>query len=174
MALGVVSHILHPHPDVPPVRELSSPLAGVVAVSPWVTFATTSPSFKENDDSDIISASFINKWGEIAMGGPGKAEAEVAAGRYHAEALQAPESWWTGIGGVTSFLGVTAGKHEVFRDDIVSFVAKVKAEGGKETRIEEFVGARDVHDSLLLEFESGTEPGELTKLAVQWILAAAK
>lgn len=39
LTLGLISHLLHPHPDVPKV-ELSGPLATTILISPWVKFTT--------------------------------------------------------------------------------------------------------------------------------------
>jgi acetyl esterase/lipase len=44
LAVAVLSHIPHPHPDVAPIK-LQQPLLGTMLYSPWVSFKTDYSSF---------------------------------------------------------------------------------------------------------------------------------
>lgn len=109
------------------------------------------------------------------MGSQQIIDEEKAAGRYHAEAFHAPESWWEGIGSVVRFLGVTYGGLETFRDDVKVWGERVKGVMEREgARCEVVEGRRDIHDSPMLEFEMGLEEkGDVTKVVVGWAVEAA-
>jgi acetyl esterase/lipase len=53
LGLSLLSHILHPHPDVQYVK-LDAPLGGALRYSPWTGFNSTYPSF-ENGELDMMS-----------------------------------------------------------------------------------------------------------------------
>jgi hypothetical protein len=65
--LSLISHLLHPHSDVPKV-ELSEPLAGAILVSPWVKFGTDDDSVKRNMMSDYVTAPAANRWSSSYLG----------------------------------------------------------------------------------------------------------
>ena len=67
MALSLISHLLHPHPDVEKV-ELSEPLAGAILVSPWVKFGTDDDSVKRNMTSDYVTAAAADRWSSAYLG----------------------------------------------------------------------------------------------------------
>jgi hypothetical protein len=64
MALGLLSHILHPHPQFEDdLRiELSSPLAGAILTSPWVKFPTDDDSATRNAGSDFVCIPAADRW----------------------------------------------------------------------------------------------------------------
>ncbi|KAA8899524.1 Alpha/Beta hydrolase protein [Sphaerosporella brunnea] len=158
LSLAILSHYLHPHPQVPKLLEFSTPLAAALLISPWVTVATSSDSFERNKSFDLIVSKLADYWAIEAMG-EGVAAAEVAAGRYHAEALLAPESWWKGLDSVVNFVVTTGGAFETFIDDIVEFDHKLKAQSGVKTEL--YVAAQEVHDGPLFDFTAGRPPSEL-------------
>jgi hypothetical protein len=125
-----------------------------VLISPWFTFATTADSFRRNSNIDLITPGIIRDWSRGAMG-EGVAEAEIAAGRYHAEALLAPESWWEGLERVVNFVGTTAGAYETLVDDITELHGKLSGVGK-----ELFVASRDVHNSPIFDMDAGRPPSE--------------
>ena len=68
MALSLLSHILHPHPDVTQKISLSEPLAGALLVSPWVKFATDDESVRRNATSDLVTPAAADRWSSLFMG----------------------------------------------------------------------------------------------------------
>jgi hypothetical protein len=54
MTMTLLSHILHPHPDISPKITLNEPLAGALLISPWAKFPTDDPSVKRNANSDMV------------------------------------------------------------------------------------------------------------------------
>ena len=67
MALSLISHLLHPHSDVPNI-DLNEPLAGALLVSPWVSFATTDDSVQRNMYSDYVTAPASKRWSSSFLG----------------------------------------------------------------------------------------------------------
>ncbi|KAF8543825.1 Alpha/Beta hydrolase protein [Trichophaea hybrida] len=164
--LSILSHILHPYPGITPVLPLSEPLASAVLISPWVTMATDSESIVKYQDIDYITAKLIKYWGGLAMG-QGTTENEAACGRYHAEALLAPESWWKGLENAVRFVGITAGGCETLVDHILELDKKIRAEGG--TKFELFVDDKEIHDGPILDFLAGRPASEVTLNVAKWL-----
>jgi hypothetical protein len=54
MTMTLLSHVLHPHPDVSPKITLQEPLAGALLISPWAKFPTDDPSIQRNATSDMV------------------------------------------------------------------------------------------------------------------------
>jgi len=70
MALALISHILHPHPELGnELRvELPSPLAGAILTSPWVKFTTDDASVKRNETTDFICKEAADRWSTAFLG----------------------------------------------------------------------------------------------------------
>lgn len=68
MSLALLSHLLHPNPEVKPRIELNEPLAGAVLISPWVKFATDDDSVKRNATSDMVTPQAANRWSSLFLG----------------------------------------------------------------------------------------------------------
>jgi acetyl esterase/lipase len=58
LAMSVISHLLHPHPDINPVK-FTSLLKAVIVFSPWVSFDMKSVSVLENQMQDPVSPEVI-------------------------------------------------------------------------------------------------------------------
>lgn len=67
MTLSLLSHLLHPHPEVTKI-ELKEPLAGAVLISPWVSFDTNTDSFKRHESSDMLSENAVKRWTSQLLG----------------------------------------------------------------------------------------------------------
>ncbi|USW48641.1 Putative alpha/beta hydrolase-3, lipase, GDXG serine active [Septoria linicola] len=60
LTLGLLSHLLHPHPDISKI-VLQEPLAAALLISAWIKFATTDDSWKRNATNIIVKDVLI--WG---------------------------------------------------------------------------------------------------------------
>ena len=67
MTLMLLSHLIHPHPEVQPIN-LSEPLAGALLISPWTKFATDDDSVKRNALSDIVTPQAADRWSSLFLG----------------------------------------------------------------------------------------------------------
>jgi hypothetical protein len=70
MALSLLSHILHPHPQVADdLRiQLSGPLAGAILTSPWIKFPTDDDSATRNAGSDFVHKAAADRWASAFLG----------------------------------------------------------------------------------------------------------
>ncbi len=104
LALGVLSHLLHPHPEIPPL-ELHSPLGGAILLSPWASFSTHLDSMRENKLKDLVGPDVNDLWYKSFLGGR-------ARDGYN-EPVAAEEGWWNGLEGLVGEVLVLAGGDEV-------------------------------------------------------------
>lgn len=68
MALGLLSHLLHPKPNLEPKIQLSEPLLTAILISPWIKFGTDDESVKRNITSDMITPEAANRWSSLFLG----------------------------------------------------------------------------------------------------------
>ncbi|KAK5048041.1 hypothetical protein LTR84_006231 [Exophiala bonariae] len=118
MALAVLSHIAHPSPDLPPISlSANDKLKALVLIAPWTSFRLDFPSADRNKYKDIVSPYAGSTWSKDYMGGK-----ETSP---YAEALNAPDGWWTDAR-VEQLLAV-AGADELLVDPIKEWFAKYEA-----------------------------------------------
>ena len=70
LALGLLSHILHPHPKFEDELriKLPNPLAGAILTSPWIKFPTDDDSTTRNAGSDFVCREAADRWGAAFHG----------------------------------------------------------------------------------------------------------
>ena len=154
LILQLLSHILHPVPEVPPFA-LPCPLRGVYLMSPWVSLSSLGSSGIANDQSDCISRVGLLYWGSFVLDGIPESM------RHYLEAGKTPDNWFEGIAGLTDRLLVTAGDAECLRDDIVVTAKKLESawaqslEGSSKSRLAEMkfiLQEHGVHDDPHFDF----------------------
>lgn len=117
LALALLSHLAHPHPqEIVPRFSVDEPLRGTVLLSPWVDFRTDHPSSSENAGRDVISARALNSWARIFLG-------QTVEDEYNCPA-KAPAGWWRDLPVSRIFVG--AGGDEVLLDPIRRTAEKMK------------------------------------------------
>jgi len=121
LLLSILSHALHPHPQVPAL-SLEQPLGGMLLLSPWTSFHTDYPSFEANKTLDILTPLALRRWSAMFLGTTGPAVPESGPrpiyGDTWTEASLNAASWWHGSHNVVSDIFVWSGGFEVFRDPI--------------------------------------------------------
>jgi len=122
LALSLLSHILHPHPEVEKL-ELKEPLRGALLISPWVTFRQDNKSFKQNYNTDMISAVMLRRYVGMFLGKSeyGERDPGILEGDEYTEPLRNTIDWWEGLHNVVGDMLVWAGDNEVLVDAIVEF-----------------------------------------------------
>lgn len=115
--MGLLSHLLHLYPSVPPL-ELLEPLLGAALISPWGDFSTSAPSYTRNEENDSVNGVILRKWSTYFLGG-------APADNYNQPFL-APGSWWNQLDGVVQELLITAGTDEVLLDGIAVFAKAIE------------------------------------------------
>jgi acetyl esterase/lipase len=148
----LLSHLSHPHPstslNIPPVA-LSAPLRGVVLISPWVNFDTSTPSFINNEQKDCVSQSAGKAWSAAFLACPWP---HHAASDYYNQAVTAPPEWWEGLK-VESVL-IVAGADEVLVDGIMEFKENLEKGFGKE-KVAFFMAKGEYHDQPSIDLQLG-------------------
>jgi acetyl esterase/lipase len=170
LAMALLSHILHPHPDVPALR-LDEPLGGALLYSPWVGFSTEYPSF-DNYQLDVMSALVLRKWSAMLLdkSNPTNPEADPGpiSGDVYTEACKNPPAWWKGMHNTCSDIFVCYGGDEVLADAIKEWESPLKKGwsegGGKSNRIVFLQGAREAHVAPIIDVMT---PGAQVKSSTQ-------
>ncbi|KZM24300.1 hydrolase [Ascochyta rabiei] len=152
LAFSLLSHLLHPQPDVPAVK-LECPLGGVLLISPWVSFRTDYISFKTNATLDMLTPLALRKWGAMFLGKVNDSNPEAdpgpISGDSWTEACLNPPSWWNGMPQVVSDAFVWSGAYEVLNDSIRElekrFMEGWATGGGNLNRVRFFESAREAH-----------------------------
>lgn len=168
LTFELLAHMLHPRPGLEPVDDLSKPLLGVFAVSPWVSNIPNTPSWYENNGIDAISPGIIFEFGRnlLDKSHSGKEGWEGNTWAFPSDA-DPTGSWFDGLHKVTDSLYVTVGKHEVLRDDIVFWVEAVRRRNPEAEviiKVYQDLG----HDFLLVEGMSKTY-GQATEDMKAWV-----
>ncbi|KAH8903365.1 alpha/beta-hydrolase [Coniochaeta sp. PMI_546] len=122
LLLGLLLHVNHPHPSVPPVA-VEGLLAGAALISPWVepgggsttttTTTTTTASLRSEKRGvagrDVITPEGLAYWAGNLLGGAEKDP-------WNSPLSAAPGEWWGDLP-VEEVL-VTYGREELFADDV--------------------------------------------------------
>jgi len=167
----LLSHILHPHPEVKGVT-IPEPLAGAFLVSPWLSAKTHWFGYKRNGGIDMFDKNMIITHAPGVLGDVAKYDAEMAAGKGWSFPMDLPnvEGWFAGLETVVRNVYITAGEQECFVDQCVGFAEAVKhGNPGMPVRLE--VSRNEAHDWILMEAEHGVE-GDATKRMKAWIREA--
>ncbi|KAF2651109.1 alpha/beta-hydrolase [Lophiostoma macrostomum CBS 122681] len=176
LSLSVLSHLLHPHPDLPSVK-LSTPLAGALLISPWVVFSTEYDSFIRNGESDMVEASMLRRWAAMYLG-KSKQDPESDPGPVTGDSYSEPCSndtaWWRGMDGIVSDVFFWYGGDEMLRDGIHDSVPTFKSgwtEGGGEAeRVLAVETPRGCHiEPIMSVMTRPNERGEHQVVIEEWL-----
>jgi len=151
LALALLSHALHPHPDVPAIR-LDKPLGGALLYSPWAGFSTDFASF-DNVKLDMLTPLALRKWSAMFLDKANTVDSEAdpgpISGDAYTESCKNPTTWWNGLHQVVSDVFVTYGSYEVLADPIKELEKHLKAGwadgGGDPSRVVFLEGAKEAH-----------------------------
>ena len=115
LCLGILSHILHPHPLIPPLKlSEGKSLAAVILMCPWVSFDMKRwASVRRNALKDCLSIPMNDDWSASFLGGaPIDAYNEPLC-------LSADDPWWQGLDRVVENVLILAGEDEILLDSIL-------------------------------------------------------
>jgi acetyl esterase/lipase len=171
LALGLLSHISHPHPglngvDVPKVDLKGEKLKGAVLISPWVSFNLDDESWKRNEYKDVLCKPAGQQWSSAFVNHPSPID---PASDYYNQAITAPASWWEGA--MVEEVFIVAGEEEVLVDGITEF-AGTFGKGVGESRVEFKVFEGEYHDQPSIDLHMGykeSQEGEQAKAIKGWI-----
>lgn len=162
LTMQLISHILHPVPDVPRV-VLSSPIRQIYLMSPWISLRSKTGSMLTNDDSDILGIACLTYWGREVLYGLPESQ------RAYLEPVFAPDAWFEKIRTVVDRVLITAGDAECLRDEITLFAKQISKHHDSTQFVIQKYG---VHNDPFLDFLTmESKLGELTPLIVEWFAA---
>ncbi|KAF1809700.1 alpha/beta-hydrolase [Eremomyces bilateralis CBS 781.70] len=127
LVLSVLSHIAHPHPDIPPLN-LPGPLHAAVAFSPWISFRGTEDSMIENIGSDIFyPATVVWAAKNFLYSGIGKGRKPRPGhlGDEWSEPIVCDEQWWEGAASLVTHMMIWGGGGEIMIDSIREIAQKI-------------------------------------------------
>ncbi|KAJ5779356.1 Alpha/beta hydrolase fold-3 [Penicillium paradoxum] len=157
LALAILSHIAHPHPqETVPRLSLEEPLGGVLLLSPWVDFSTDYPSYQKNAHRDVISAKSLNGWAQAFLD-------RTVEDEYNCP-VKVPVNWWRHIPVTRIFIG--AGEYEVLLDSIKQMAQKMKAEH-PDTIVS--IAPQEFHVEPITDFALKIPPGSQLKAMASWL-----
>ncbi|KAK5044463.1 hypothetical protein LTR84_010744 [Exophiala bonariae] len=155
MALALISILRHGHPDIQPLN-LARPLAGLLLISAWVNFKSSSQSYALNETRDIHMKQQMHEWATDFC-------TEEERNNY-TEPAEAPSSWFKEIP-VSKILNIF-GSYELFRDDIVKLGRVLKQAGANVMDVE---CPMQVHIDCVLDAQTGLEVGPMSTETWRWL-----
>jgi acetyl esterase/lipase len=169
LSLGVLSHLSHPHPDVP-VLNLPSKLHAALLISPWCSFNTNTPAFKTNAEKDMFDYRTLARWSGAFLGSD-----SPFAGDFYNEPVLAAPSWWEATADVIEEVLIWAGGNEVLLDGIEEFSKRfTKGFGGKGGKVTTVITPKAAHVEWVVEALLGYkgDSGTGTSIVIKdWVKA---
>lgn len=175
LVISLISHILHPHPSILPLKlpETSPKLAGLVPISPWTTFSKDYPSFTESYNKDIIFNHLVDTWSRWYVDRPDEARHPELPALSAEQAMTAPgwdvynqpgtaePSWWNGFP-VKKTL-VLIGDDELLRDAVVEWTGKLVEGAGPEADVRVVKCEGEIHEECLYDMLLKQQPGKMAQ-----------
>jgi acetyl esterase/lipase len=146
LTLGVLSHIAHPHPDIPPLT-IPSKLHAAMLLSPWCSFNVHTPSYTTNAEKDMFDARTLTRWSTAFLG-----STSPFAGDFYNEPVLAPASWWEPVADVVSEALIWGGGNEILLDGIEELARRFqKGYGGQGGVVDTVITPNAAHIEMVLE-----------------------
>lgn len=146
LTIGVLSHLSHPHPDIPPL-QLPAKLNAAILLSPWVSFNIHTDSFDFNREKDMFDGRALSRWSTAFLG-----STSPFAGDFYNEPVIAPASWWEPTADVISEVLIWAGANEILLDGIEEFARRFeRGFGGSGGSVNTVVTEKAAHIEMVAE-----------------------
>lgn len=140
LAIGVMAHLAHPHPNIPAIT-LPAKLHAAILISPWVSFNTNTPAYKTNAEKDMFDARPLIRWSTAFLG----TDAPYA-GDFYNEPVLAPANFWEEVSHVIDEVLVWGGANEILVDGIREFAKRfTEGFGGKGGKVTTVITSKAAH-----------------------------
>ncbi|GJJ15150.1 hypothetical protein Clacol_009425 [Clathrus columnatus] len=176
LLLQVIAHILHPYPTIPPLPQLSSPFLGLLFISPWVTFGSSSTPPTSKRNLDYLNHTILTIWGDAAKKGSALELTKPNHGQlcepggYWGEPMKAPSEWWNGVEKISTNILITSGDWEFLHNDIQEFGKSFKqAVAPRGVKINVLGEPNGVHMGPVFEKLWDFAPNTLTDVVIDWV-----
>ncbi|KAL5386829.1 hypothetical protein DPSP01_003848 [Paraphaeosphaeria sporulosa] len=164
LCLGLISHIAHPHPEIPAL-PLPTKLHAALLLSPWCSFNTHTRAYQTNAEKDCFDGRALERWSSAFLGSD-----SPFAGDFYNEPVTAPASWWEATASVVGEVLVWAGGNEILLDGIEEWARRfTKGYGKQGGRVNVVVTPKAAHMEPILELllgykgDSGTGSAKVVK-----------
>ena len=142
LALALLSHINHPHPDKSiPRLNLASPMRAALLISAWISFKDDLPSMEGNKYNDIVTFAAATRWAEEYL----QEKFPFPNSTEYTEAREAAPEWWNGLP-VETVISICS-EDESLADLIHEFLGKLRIGLGEDRVIEDTVQG-ECHDAI--------------------------
>ncbi len=147
LILGLLSHICHPHPELPAL-SVPSKFHACLLVSPWASLTNThTPSFSKNAERDIFEAVTIQRWSAAFFGSD-----SPFAGNFYNEPVHAAPEWWEPVADVVEEVLIWGGENEILRDGVEAFSQKFTNGFSKKGGLVNTIFTKGaMHDEMIVE-----------------------
>jgi acetyl esterase/lipase len=109
ITLGLLSHMLHPHPKLEPL-DLGGPLMGALVLTSLVDMRVNYDSVRHNAGKDLLDRRALDRYLPAFMGV--KSPSEIKGDAW-IEPRLAPPGWWHGLNRVVKSILVQGGGNEI-------------------------------------------------------------
>ncbi|MCJ1400964.1 hypothetical protein MMC11_004175 [Xylographa trunciseda] len=154
MVFGLLSHLLHPHPAIKPLK-LTTPIRAAFAGSPVASFNTDWAS----DLQDPAPASTVKAWLVNYLG-------RSATDRWN-DPSKTDVAWWSGVDTVVRQILITIAAKEMMASDTQAFAATLRAASDKFTL---FAAENDFHAEPVIGQDFGFEECEASRVIKSWVV----
>lgn len=167
LTLSVLSHLSHPHPEIPAL-EIPAPLHAAFLLSPWVSFNTHTPSYVTNAERDAFDARPLTRWSAAFLN-----SSSPFAGDFYSEPCTAPPSWWEATAGVVGEVLIWGGSYEILLDGIEEFARRFeKGYGGSGGKVTTVITDKAAHEEMIIERMLGyKQKSESARAVEDWVKA---
>ncbi|KAJ4290497.1 hypothetical protein N0V90_010714 [Kalmusia sp. IMI 367209] len=164
LAIGLLSHLAHPHPEIPALH-LPTKLHAALLLSPWCSFNTHTRTYETNAEKDCFDRRPLERWSTAFLGSD-----SPFAGDFYNEPVTAPASWWEGTASVIDEVLIWGGGNEIFLDGIEEWTNRfTKGFRGQGGRVNAVITPKAAHMEPILELllgykgDSGTGSAKVIK-----------
>lgn len=155
LALGLIAHILHPMEGLTPLN-LGEPLAGLLLISPWVSFSDEFKSFRDNTPTDVVKPALLEEMVQAFV---------LPRDRNHwSEQYLAESSWWKGFP-ARNVLNLW-GELEMLRDAVAATGKKLSEAG---VNIKNVECPLHIHVDCIMDAQAGLAYGIMATEIWDWL-----
>lgn len=119
LALALLSHLAHPHPQIAELN-LTAKIHAAFLISPWTSLTQHhTPAHAKNAERDMFDSRTLARWSAAFLG-----SSSPFAGDAYSEPVLASAEWWEALADVVDEVLIWGGENEILIDGIEAFASK--------------------------------------------------
>lgn len=170
LALGLLSHLAHPHPEIAELK-LDGKIHGAMLISPWCSLTQHSTAaHSRNAERDMFDSRALSRWAAAFL----NSTSPFAGDAYSEPVLASPE-WWEPVAEVVTEVLIWGGANEILIDGIEAFAHKFsvgfRRRGGQVSVV---VTEGAMHEEMIIERVLGYKGDSGTgsqRVVEEWVKA---